>query len=150
MRTALLVLVLLLAGCATLTPVSVSRGAGLATISVQDVDTVDLVCRNADPRARVLGCVPARGDGVTIIFRLPPESWGVEQAHLETAATVAAHELCHAVRQVIVTEYRALEPFLVSPHPMKLQVLIARYREDRCHEEDGGVLRISDAEIQAR
>jgi len=139
-----LLAVLLLAGCATggtLEPVVVSKGHGLATVSVQPVDVLVIACRSSAGE-RLLGCVPSRmdTDGLTIFFRLPPPEWGVSHEHLTRATEIITHELCHGVHQVIRRVYGALAGYLPAEQPAALRALVARFTHEPCHDEDGGVI----------
>lgn len=125
MRITLLVLAGLLTGCAE--SVVVSRGHGLFTVSVQDAETVRIVCRNDN----ALACVQPRTDteGVTVVVR----------RELVAEPEIVAHEGCHVVHQVIERVYTALKPYLRHPDSPDLMALVARYERDPCHDEDGGV-----------
>ena len=136
LRVCVFTLAFVLAGCATLQPVVVSKGHGLVTVSVQPPEAIQAVCQN--PRA--LACVPSRADGVTIFFRLPPDTWGIEQAELTTLTEVVTHELCHATYRVVVQTFRALRPYL-DLSSENLSALVANFARDPCHDEDGGVLK---------
>lgn len=101
-----------IAGCATLKPVTVSKGNQLVTISLQTDENVALICRHL----KAIACVTRRDEsGVTIVSKMPPYAWGIDQRELELIAEITAHEFCHAVAALLK-------------------------RPDPCHDEDGGVL----------
>ena len=135
-----LLLVLLLAGCATapLEPVTVEKGRGLAVVAVQTPEIIRMVCVGENK----LACVPLRKDttGLSIFLRTPPPEWGIDQKELALLTHIVAHELCHGVHQTIVRTYTALAPHLRHPDSPDLMALIARFERDPCHDEDGGVL----------
>ena len=136
---------LLLAGCATVGPVIVdpishSKGDGTATVIVLPPDLLNAACQRA---GHTIACVPLRTDdrGVTILFRTPPESWGLSEREVSLIAEVFAHELCHEVFSVVTRVYRRLKPYIREDElPADLLAAIDRFRRDSCHDEDGGRL----------